>query len=172
MRNDFRGQQISWLAARSIIHKFKRLYDPTLPEKPGNTPYVCHYFPVSPLADEIIVEYRSNSFPTPAQVAVTDLSVLRSAGLSTRKAEYSACNGASGVRYNRLCSNSYSPRLGQTIRGRSAINTQDFVCERRGAGRDANPGPGDRARKPRSHSYSISETDAMSFSHVAVDRSA
>lgn len=29
-----RGQQISWLAARSITHKFRRLYDPTLPEKP------------------------------------------------------------------------------------------------------------------------------------------
>ncbi|KAF9452379.1 DNA glycosylase [Macrolepiota fuliginosa MF-IS2] len=62
------GQQISWLAARSIIHKFRRLYDPTLPEKPG--------------------EAQSNSFPTPAQITATDLSVLRSAGLSTRKAEY------------------------------------------------------------------------------------
>ncbi|KXN90617.1 DNA-3-methyladenine glycosylase 1 [Leucoagaricus sp. SymC.cos] len=62
------GQQISWLAARSIIHKFKRLYDPTLPEKPG--------------------EGSTDSFPTPAQVAATDLSVLKTAGLSTRKAEY------------------------------------------------------------------------------------
>ncbi|XP_006461078.1 hypothetical protein AGABI2DRAFT_150872 [Agaricus bisporus var. bisporus H97] len=65
---ELRGQQISWLAARSIIHKFKRLYDPTLPEKPGDDPI--------------------NSFPTPSQVAATDISVLRSAGLSTRKAEY------------------------------------------------------------------------------------
>lgn len=62
------GQQISWLAARSIIHKFKRLYDPTLPEKPGEVP--------------------ADSFPTPAQVAATELSILRTAGLSTRKAEY------------------------------------------------------------------------------------
>jgi hypothetical protein len=29
-----RGQQISWLAARSINHKFVRMYDPSLPEKP------------------------------------------------------------------------------------------------------------------------------------------
>ena len=28
------GQQISWLAARSITHKFVRLFDPSLPEKP------------------------------------------------------------------------------------------------------------------------------------------
>jgi len=36
----FRGQQISWMAAKSITHKFKRLYDPTLPEKPGQVAYV------------------------------------------------------------------------------------------------------------------------------------
>jgi len=62
------GQQISWLAARSIIHKFKRLYDSNLPEKPDET--------------------SSKSFPTPGQVAATDLAVLRTAGLSMRKAEY------------------------------------------------------------------------------------
>lgn len=31
-----RGQQISWLAARAITHKFIRLFDPSLPEKPDH----------------------------------------------------------------------------------------------------------------------------------------
>ena len=38
------GQQISWLAARSINHRFLRLYDPTLPERPGD--YSCVLFPM------------------------------------------------------------------------------------------------------------------------------
>jgi hypothetical protein len=33
---DDRGQQISWLAARSITHRFIRLFDPSLPEKPDD----------------------------------------------------------------------------------------------------------------------------------------
>lgn len=41
-----------------------------------------------------------NSFPTPSQVAATDISVLRSAGLSARKAEYSACHETLGTDYN------------------------------------------------------------------------
>ncbi|KAI5889661.1 DNA glycosylase [Schizophyllum commune H4-8] len=67
------GQQISWLAARSINHRFRRLYDPTLPEKPTQ-----HSDSRDPEA----------SFPTPAQVANTAIPTLRSAGLSQRKAEY------------------------------------------------------------------------------------
>ncbi|KAG6337089.1 hypothetical protein ID866_2000 [Astraeus odoratus] len=67
------GQQISWLAARSIIHKFVRLYDATLPEKPVDFSHIKS--PVS-------------FFPTPQEVSRTDISVLRSAGLSMRKAEY------------------------------------------------------------------------------------
>jgi hypothetical protein len=31
-----RGQQISWLAARSITHRFVRLFNPSLPEKPAD----------------------------------------------------------------------------------------------------------------------------------------
>ncbi|KAL1713810.1 DNA glycosylase [Schizophyllum commune] len=69
----FRGQQISWLAARSINHRFRRLYDPSLPEKPTQ-----HSDSRDPDA----------SFPTPAQVANTAIPTLRSAGLSQRKAEY------------------------------------------------------------------------------------
>jgi len=59
------------LAARSITHKFIRLYDPTLPERP---------------TDE---ERKAiTSFPSPTQVANTDVTILRTAGLSSRKAEY------------------------------------------------------------------------------------
>ncbi|KAL4078520.1 DNA glycosylase [Scleroderma yunnanense] len=67
------GQQISWLAARSINHKFIRLYDPTLPEKP---------------ADYSHTKSPTSFFPSPHQVAHTDIVTLKSAGLSTRKAEY------------------------------------------------------------------------------------
>ncbi|KAL1748677.1 DNA glycosylase [Schizophyllum fasciatum] len=69
----FRGQQISWLAARSINHRFRRLYDPSLPEKP---------------AKDTDNRDPGISFPTPAQVANTAIPTLRSAGLSQRKAEY------------------------------------------------------------------------------------
>ncbi|KAK0485947.1 DNA glycosylase [Armillaria novae-zelandiae] len=54
----FRAQQISWKAARSINHKFKRDNSAT------------------------------SFFPSPEQVAATDPSLLRSAGLSGRKGEY------------------------------------------------------------------------------------
>ncbi|RDB16738.1 DNA-3-methyladenine glycosylase 1 [Hypsizygus marmoreus] len=67
------GQQISWMAARSINHRFIRLYDPSIPEK--HTDYEEHKNPTS-------------FFPTPQQVVETDLATLRSAGLSGRKAEY------------------------------------------------------------------------------------
>ncbi|KAH7914124.1 DNA glycosylase [Hygrophoropsis aurantiaca] len=66
------GQQISWLAARSINHRFIRLYDPSLPEKP----------------DHSIPKSATSFFPTPRQVANTDIPTLRTAGLSQRKAEY------------------------------------------------------------------------------------
>jgi len=66
------GQQISWMAARSITHKFIRLYDPSIPEKHSDyNPSVSESF-----------------FPTPQQVAETDIPTLRTAGLSARKAEY------------------------------------------------------------------------------------
>ncbi|KAF9071713.1 DNA glycosylase [Rhodocollybia butyracea] len=65
------GQQISWIAARSVNHKFVRLFNPALPEK------VTDY------------QFTSTSFfPTAQQVANTDLAILRTAGLSGRKAEY------------------------------------------------------------------------------------
>ncbi|KAH7108367.1 DNA glycosylase [Auriculariales sp. MPI-PUGE-AT-0066] len=63
------SQQIATKAARSITHKFCRMYDSSLPEKyeDGQT------WPL---------------FPTATQVAATPLATLRTAGLSARKAEY------------------------------------------------------------------------------------
>ncbi|KAH8828429.1 DNA glycosylase [Flagelloscypha sp. PMI_526] len=66
------GQQISWMAARSIKHRFIRLYDPSIPES-----YADYDSKAS-----------SSFFPTPDRVAATDISTLRTAGLSARKAEY------------------------------------------------------------------------------------
>ncbi|KAG2015537.1 hypothetical protein CC2G_008801 [Coprinopsis cinerea AmutBmut pab1-1] len=66
------GQQISWKAARSITHKFIRLYSPSIPE-------------------EVTDESRAAAmqvFPTPEQVSKTEVSLLRTAGLSERKAQY------------------------------------------------------------------------------------
>ncbi|QRV94235.1 HhH-GPD superfamily base excision DNA repair protein [Ceratobasidium sp. AG-Ba] len=66
------GQQISWLAARSIRHRFLRLFDPSLPEKvpPSNEPTPAY------------------NFPSPGRLANVDIAILKTAGLSTRKAEY------------------------------------------------------------------------------------
>ncbi|KAJ7045514.1 DNA glycosylase [Mycena alexandri] len=66
------GQQISVMAAKSIKHKFIRLYDESIPEKHSD------YQPSDSAA----------FFPTPQQVAETDIATLRTAGLSARKAEY------------------------------------------------------------------------------------
>ncbi|KAL5484844.1 hypothetical protein ACEPAI_7486 [Sanghuangporus weigelae] len=66
------GQQISWLAARSITHRFTRLFDPSLPEKAPETGSSSH----------------NSFFPSAHHVAVQDVAVLRTAGLSGRKAEY------------------------------------------------------------------------------------
>jgi len=56
------GQQVSGAAANSIKNKFIALFNEAIPDKPV--------------------------FPTPAQVANTDIARLRLAGLSQRKAEY------------------------------------------------------------------------------------
>ncbi|CAL1707100.1 unnamed protein product [Somion occarium] len=64
------GQQISWKAARAIQHRFIRLFNPGLPEK-ATVPYD-----------------KDAYFPTAKQVAETDATTLRSAGLSERKASY------------------------------------------------------------------------------------
>lgn len=70
------GQQISWLAARSITHRFIRLYYPHLPEK------------LPPAGSSEGVKVPQELFPTAQQVAESEIDVLKSAGLSTRKAEY------------------------------------------------------------------------------------
>ncbi|KIP11632.1 hypothetical protein PHLGIDRAFT_63560 [Phlebiopsis gigantea 11061_1 CR5-6] len=66
------GQQISWLAARSITHRFIRLFDPSIPEKVADYDQRSH----------------DSFFPAAEQVAALDIPTLRSAGLSQRKAEY------------------------------------------------------------------------------------
>ncbi|KAJ7497292.1 DNA glycosylase [Mycena latifolia] len=72
------AQQISTLAARSIKHRFIRLFDPSIPEKHSDYTFVDA---ANPGDSEVF-------FPTPQQVAQTDIPTLRSAGLSARKAEY------------------------------------------------------------------------------------
>jgi DNA-3-methyladenine glycosylase II len=83
------GQQISWLAARSIAHKFLRLFNPSIPVLPPDTTeeYVttkCALGGVSflPLVRPI------KFFPSPKDVADASIESLRIAGLSQRKAEY------------------------------------------------------------------------------------
>ncbi|GAA6019187.1 hypothetical protein JCM11491_001410 [Sporobolomyces phaffii] len=70
------GQQVSWMAARSIQHKFCRIWAPHLPEK-------------LPPPDSAIPRVE-DPFPTPQQVLATPdrRETLRAAGLSYRKVEY------------------------------------------------------------------------------------
>ncbi|KAI0277432.1 hypothetical protein BGY98DRAFT_1079430 [Russula aff. rugulosa BPL654] len=67
------GQQISWMAARAILHKFLKLYFPELPDKPD---------------DEYWTKKIQDNFPTAYRVATTEVATLRTVGLSGRKAEY------------------------------------------------------------------------------------
>ncbi|KAN0062273.1 hypothetical protein ACQY0O_005454 [Thecaphora frezii] len=66
------GQQISWLAARSILYKFCRVFDPSMPEKPDFVAYPREAWP----------------FPTPRRVLETSDARLREAGLSFAKIKY------------------------------------------------------------------------------------
>ncbi|KAH6913830.1 DNA glycosylase [Coprinopsis sp. MPI-PUGE-AT-0042] len=66
------GQQISWRAARSITHKFIRMWNPDI-------------------AEEVTDESREAAmkvFPSPEQVSQAQVAQLRTAGLSERKAQY------------------------------------------------------------------------------------
>lgn len=77
------GQQVSWLAARAIQHKFQRLFFPHLPEKRA---------PPTTSAPEGSSDSKASEetpFPTPSQVlALSDRTqTLRSAGLSGRKSK-------------------------------------------------------------------------------------
>lgn len=67
------GQQISWLAARSVLYKFCRLFSPeTMPEKPDFVGFPREQWP----------------FPTPLMVLRTPDEDLRAAGLSFAKIKY------------------------------------------------------------------------------------
>ncbi|KAG6820969.1 hypothetical protein H0H93_008598 [Arthromyces matolae] len=84
------GQQISWLAARSVKHKFVRLFDPSIPEKIEDYESVLL---LSKIPRRLNPSFREHSrpsafFPSPTVVAKTDVATLRTAGLSQRKAEY------------------------------------------------------------------------------------
>ena len=86
------GQQVSGAAAKSIKKRFIALFnqkkeneDPA-PTKDGNTPTVN---PDNTQDDEYDYNDSTNPrFPTPEEVAKCDISTLRTAGLSQRKAEY------------------------------------------------------------------------------------
>ncbi|GAC73598.1 3-methyladenine DNA glycosidase [Moesziomyces antarcticus T-34] len=67
------GQQISWLAARSVLYKFCRLFHPNeMPEKPDFVGFPRERWP----------------FPTPLMVLRTSDADLRAAGLSFAKIKY------------------------------------------------------------------------------------
>lgn len=66
------GQQISWMAARSIVYKFCRLFSPHLPKDP----------------DMNHVNRDELPFPTPLQLLQATDEQLRSAGLSMSKIKY------------------------------------------------------------------------------------
>lgn len=81
------------MAARSIIHKFVRLFDKSVPEDLAEYVFVYHFIPHDLYTSGTYLFSESNSptsfFPSPQQVVATDLATLRTAGLSGRKAEYS-----------------------------------------------------------------------------------
>jgi DNA-3-methyladenine glycosylase II len=82
------GQQISWMAARSIAHRFLRLFNPSLPVSPPDATeeYVIHMNALLSLILSLARPIRF--FPTPKDVADASIELLRTAGLSQRKAEY------------------------------------------------------------------------------------
>ena len=84
------AQQISGAAANSINRKFKLLYrtpsgDMAVPEKALD---YTELIPPKDQVEEIAKLDKSLSFPTPQLVAKTSIELLRTAGLSARKAEY------------------------------------------------------------------------------------
>lgn len=68
------GQQVSWLAARAINHRFRRLFFPNLPEKAVEK------------GSEMWT--KDSDYPTPEQVLSKSVEELRSVGFSGRKVEY------------------------------------------------------------------------------------
>ncbi|WFD33151.1 DNA-3-methyladenine glycosylase II [Malassezia sp. CBS 17886] len=69
------GQQISWLAARAIVYKFCRIFDPSLPAP-------------SAALDLTAMDRDKLSFPDPLQMLQATDEQLRGAGLSTAKVRY------------------------------------------------------------------------------------
>ena len=78
------------MAARSILHKFLKVYFPELPDKPDDQQSV-HSFCSSNIKKtriHFLSTETQDKFPTAYQVATTDIAALRTVGLSGRKAEY------------------------------------------------------------------------------------
>lgn len=86
------AQQISGAAATSIIRKFKLLFRTpeglAIPDKPVDYDSVI---PTKDEADKLKELDASLKFPSPDLVIKTPPDLLRSAGLSVRKAEYVVC---------------------------------------------------------------------------------
>lgn len=81
------------MAARSICHRFVRLYDPSMPDKPTEESCAVSFYLSVMSGSKVpcrMAEMKSPDafFPSPHQVAGTDIITLRTAGLSARKAEY------------------------------------------------------------------------------------
>ena len=120
------SQQVSGAAATSIRKKFISLFDlpPSLPKEreEGEGEGEDHDL------------HSQNVFPTPEQVAATDLAVLRTAGLSARKAEYIqdlASRFASGeLSAKILIEASYDELLAKltAVRGLGKWSVEMFAC--------------------------------------------
>ncbi|KAH8085157.1 hypothetical protein HD553DRAFT_323736 [Filobasidium floriforme] len=84
------GQQVSWVAARAINHKFRRLFDRGLPEKvnTGSGAGGDSGGGAGGGEGEGGLDGEKNSFPAPEDVLRLSVEQLRMAGLSGRKAEY------------------------------------------------------------------------------------
>ncbi|KAJ3532123.1 hypothetical protein NMY22_g7873 [Coprinellus aureogranulatus] len=117
------GQQISWKAARSITHKFIRLYNPDIPEE---------------LTDESR-EQAMEVFPSPHRVATSDVAVLRSAGLSARKAEYGGRRSEAILTHTSLTEPwSRSPGSCEALRRWQVVYRKATVRDGRGTRQDVN----------------------------------
>ena len=131
----FRSQQI---AARSITRRFIRLYFPSLPE---NLPTIASgfvnincvwtgFFKTYSLLSKPKVPQEV--FPPPSQVANIDIATLKTAGLSTRKAEYDVTfRVAFEAAFSMFCNG--SPRPGIPFCGRTFIESEAGWSGRRRA---------------------------------------
>lgn len=84
-----RAQQISWKAAAAITLKFRRLFDPSIPDGPEALCVLISMPQQKGCVEGADCAGRSDFFPSAHQIITKDVATLRTAGLSARKAEYS-----------------------------------------------------------------------------------